>query len=183
MKYAAFLRGLNLGSTHRVSNDELRAHFAAIGLRDVRTFRSSGNVSFETGDEPEEELAARIEARLGSSLGYGVATILRSEPELRAIAALQPFDARDVSASAGKLQVSLLPERPHARVRAQVLEHATERDRLAFGERELYWLPSGPMLDSELDVDAVERLLGVSTRRTKDTIELIAAKHFAVASS
>ena len=51
-------------------------------------------------------------------------------------------------------------------------------DGLAFGERELYWLPRGGVLDSALDMKTIERLLGSMTMRTKGTIEQIAAKHF-----
>jgi hypothetical protein len=58
-----------------------------------------------------------------------------------------------------------------------VLSLASDEDALAFGERELYWLPSGGMLETALDLDAIDELLGLSTRRTKGTIELIAAKH------
>ena len=35
------------------------------------------------------------------------------------------------------------------------------------------------MLDSALDLKAIERLLGVMTVRTKGTIEQIAERHFA----
>ena len=45
--------------------------------------------------------------------------------------------------------------------------------------RELYWLPSGRMLETTLDLKAIERLLGPLTMRTKNTVEQIAAKHFA----
>jgi hypothetical protein len=55
---------------------------------------------------------------------------------------------------------------------------STDADRLAIEGRELYWLPSGGMLDSALDLEAIESLLDRSTRRTKATIEQIAAKHF-----
>ena len=41
-RYAAFLRGMNVGG-HRLSNDELRSHFAALGFAEVATFRASGN--------------------------------------------------------------------------------------------------------------------------------------------
>ena len=41
-RYAAFLRGINVGG-HRVKNTELRALFEAMGFADVHTFRASGN--------------------------------------------------------------------------------------------------------------------------------------------
>ena len=55
---------------------------------------------------------------------------------------------------------------------------ADEHDLLAFGERELYWLPSGGILETALDIPAIESAVGPTTRRTKGTIEQMAAKHF-----
>jgi uncharacterized protein (DUF1697 family) len=176
--YVAFLRGMNVGG-HRLSNAELRAHFAAIGFDQVATFRASGNVVFAAAGERPREIAARIERGLAAALGYEVPTFIRSAQELRAIAALQPFDARHVRGSAGKLQVALLSEPPSQGARVAALALAGEGDRLAFGARELHWLPSGGMLDSELDLKALGKLLGVMTVRTKSTIEQIAARHFA----
>ena len=51
-------------------------------------------------------------------------------------------------------------------------------DLLAFGKRELYWLPSGGTLDSELDRKTLDELLGPSTMRTMGTIEQLHAKFF-----
>jgi hypothetical protein len=82
-----------------------------------------------------------------------------------------------VAASAGKLQVSMLLEPPGAKVRREVLAMATDEDRLDIRGRELYWLPSGGMLDSSLDLKAIDAALGFSTMRTKGTIDLIAAKY------
>jgi hypothetical protein len=84
-----------------------------------------------------------------------------------------------VQASAGKLQVALLAERPAARARTSALALASAQDRLALTDRELYWLPSGGMMDSELDLKAITGALGVMTVRTKVTIELLAEKHLA----
>ena len=134
---------------------------------------------FAAAAEHPRELAARIELGLAAALGYEVPTFIRSAQELRAMAALTPFDARHVQGSAGKLQVALLSQAPPPDAREATLALAGVGDRLAFGERELYWLPSGGMLDSELDLKAIAKLLGVITVRTKNTIEQIAAKHFA----
>jgi uncharacterized protein (DUF1697 family) len=172
----AFLRGMNVGG-HRLTNEELRAHFVTLGFSEVATFRASGNVVFAGEARPPEAVEAHIGEGLASLLGYAVPTFIRADHEVRAIAALEPFAAERVAGSGGKLQVSLLGASPTPELRARVLSLASEQDGLAFGERELYWLPSGGMLESELDVDAIDRLLGPSTRRTKGTIELIARKH------
>lgn len=178
-RFAAFLRGVNLGSRRRVSSAELRACFGGLGFEDVQTFRTSGNVVFDTGRAARERLTAKVEQGLAESLGYEVVVFLRTGSELQAIAEHRPFPAKLVEASKGKLQVSLLPGKPAAAARKRVLALATDADRLAFGERELYWLPSGGTRESALDGKAIERLLGPSTMRTKGTVELLAKKHFA----
>jgi uncharacterized protein (DUF1697 family) len=179
LKYAAFLRGINLGKVRRISNADLKRHFEDMGLEEVGTFRASGNVIFTAGRESEKKLIARVEKALREALGYDVTVFLRDEKELKAIAALQPFPPKKVERSKGKLQVSILPKTPPAKARDAVLAMATEDDPLAFGERELYWLPSGGQMESELDLNAIEKLVGPTTRRTMGTIEQIAAKHFA----
>lgn len=176
--YAAFLRGMNVGG-HRVTNEELRAHFSAMGFTDVATFRASGNVVFAGVEQPLPQVRARIEEGLADALGYAVPTFIRAAAEVRAIAASMPFAPARLQSSAGKLQVALLADSPSPQAQADALATAGEVDGLAFGERELYWLPAGGVLDSALDMKTIERLLGPMTLRTMGTIEQIAAKHFA----
>lgn len=179
MEYAAFLRAVNLGRNRRVSGADLRSHFEALGLRDVATFRTSGNVVFTAGSESDAKLTARIEEGLTAALHHEAAVFLRSSDELRALAGHEPFDPALVDASKGKLQVLLLAAEPSVGARAKALELTSDEDRLAVGKRELYWLPSGGTLDSSLDWKALGGLLGPSTMRTKGTIEQLAAKYFA----
>jgi uncharacterized protein (DUF1697 family) len=174
VRYAAFLRGVNVGRNHRVSSAELKSMFEELGADDVATFRSSGNVVFEA----PRDMARNIEQHLEKTLGYEVAIFLRTEKELKQIAAHRPFPAKEVEASKGKLQVSMLGKKPTAAVRKKALALATDQDRLAFGERELYWLPSGGTLESKLDRKALDKLLGPTTMRTKGTVELLAEKYF-----
>lgn len=181
--YAAFLRGMNVGG-HRLTNDELRAHFQEMGFSGVATFRASGNVVFDgigaaRGKVSDEALQRRIEQGLALALGYAVPTFIRSADEVRAISALAPFDAAELASSKGKLQVALLGKAPAGRSREQMLALAGAHDKLAIHASELYWLPAGGVLESALDMKAIERLLGSMTMRTKGTIEQIASRHFA----
>ena len=92
-RYVAFLRGMNLGG-RRITNDELRAAFEELALSDVATFRASGNVIFDTDEGDEAAVARKVESGLGEALGYEVPVFLRSCAEVAAIAARQPFEAR-----------------------------------------------------------------------------------------
>ena len=176
-RYVAFLRGMNLGG-RRIKNEELRRHFEGMGFEEVATFRASGNVVFSgTAGEPEAKLAQRVEAELDERLGYDVPVFLRRIEEVTAIAAQEPFGPELVERSKGKLQVSLLMEKPGAAAKRKVLALAGEEDLLAIEGRELYWLPSGGLLESGLDLKAIAALVGMDTRRTMGTIEQIATKY------
>ena len=179
--HAAFLRGMNVGG-HRITNDDLRATFAAIGYADVGVFRASGNVAFHAGDASDAEATERIERGLESELGYAVPTFVRGAQEVLALAAEEPFPPTDIEAAKGKLQVGILRATPAKADRDAVLALADGvDDALTFSTTgaELHWLPNGGTLESELDFKAIERLVGVGTYRTKGTLEQIAKKFFA----
>jgi uncharacterized protein (DUF1697 family) len=176
-RYVAFLRGMNLGN-RRIKNDELRRHFEEIGFEDVATFRASGNVVFTAPARvAEAKLEQRVEAELGERLGYEVPVFLRSIAEVAAIAARQPFDPDAVAQSKGKLQISFLKKKPTAAAKKKALAAATEEDLLAIEGRELHWLPSAGISESNLDWKPIEVALGPGTIRTVGTVEQIAAKY------
>ena len=174
-KYAAFLRAVNLGPTRKISSADLRAVFEELGFEGVATFRTSGNVVFEARRKPA---APSIEHGLAEVVGAEVPVFLRTDKELRSIAAHEPFPRKAVDGSKGKLQVMLLDKKPAAKAQKEVLAHATDEDRLVFGARELYWLPAGGIRDSPLNMRVLEKLLGSTTTRTKGTIEQLAATYF-----
>jgi uncharacterized protein (DUF1697 family) len=175
-RYAAFLRGVNLGAKRKTGSAELRSCFEGIGLDEVQTFRTSGNVVFEAGRAPQ---AARLEQALRKSFGFDVDVFLRTAADVRAIASHEPFPAKLVAASDGKLQVAMLPKKPSAATRKRALELADDDNLLAFEGRELYWLPSGGIRNSRPYLKSLEELVGEWTMRTKGTVEALAEKCFA----
>ena len=60
MKYAAFLRAINVGG-HIVKMDRLRTLFEAAGFRGAETFIASGNVVFESSRKSAADLERAIE--------------------------------------------------------------------------------------------------------------------------
>jgi uncharacterized protein (DUF1697 family) len=174
MRYAAFIRAVNLGRNRRVTGAQLKSLFEEAGAEDVATFRTSGNVVFEAS----RDIGRALETHLEKALGHEVVIFMRKASDVKAIAGHEPFPPKDVEASKGKLQVALLGKKPTPATQKKVLALATDEDLLAFGTRELYWLPSGGTLESELDRKTLDELLGPSTMRTKGTVELLAAKFF-----
>jgi uncharacterized protein (DUF1697 family) len=169
-RYAAFLRGINVSGT-RVSKDDLCAPLTELGFENVTTFRASGNVIFDAPREPATKLAKKIEKALADELGFTKATtFVRSAAEMRALANDDPFPREPDQ----KLHVMFCLKKPPA----SVLKLATKSDQLKIGKKELYWAPEGRMTDSEIDLKAVEKLIGPNTMRTKGTVDQIAERWF-----
>ena len=151
-------------------------------------------VTYDRATEAREEIAARLAAERQAiivppfedpyiiagqgTVGLEIVVFLRSADEVRAVADHEPFAPELVAASMGKLQVLLLPEKPAAAAREEVLSLASDDDRLSFGVCELYWLPSGGTLESTLDRARIEKLIGPTSSRTKGTMEELARKFF-----
>lgn len=171
--YAAFLRGINVGG-HTVTNDRLRELFEELGLQDVRTFLASGNLIFQSEDVGVSALEGRIESRLRDGLGYEVPTFVRTVEQVTAVAGHTPFP--DAPAD-GKLHIAFLRAELDAATRHEVAALAKDTDRVAFRDRELYWLVAGRFMDSALSELAVGRVLGADwTVRTAKTVQRVAAK-------
>ncbi|MBA2316490.1 MAG: DUF1697 domain-containing protein [Euzebyales bacterium] len=178
-RYVAFLRGINLGK-RRVTGEQLCTAFRGLGFSDVHSFLASGNVVLAAdGDNDVHEISLCIETGLQAALGYPVLTFLRTEAQLGEIVARAPFSPAELDRSAGKLQVIVLRDEPTRDQTAAALEHASDDDRLALLGGELHWLPAGNMSQSELDLDALARLLGPTTIRTTNTMARLHARYFA----
>ncbi|MCP5028441.1 MAG: DUF1697 domain-containing protein [Actinomycetia bacterium] len=174
-RYLALLRGINVGG-HRVTGPELIDIFAELGLESGATFLASGNVIFSgDGGVGEDTIAAG----LAEALGYDVPVFLRSADEVRTLASSTTIPPATVEASEGKLQLIALKAQPPPGVGSAVLALATDDDQLAIEDHHIWWLPSGGMSTSELDLKAIERLAGPTTIRTRNTIDRIAARFFA----
>jgi uncharacterized protein (DUF1697 family) len=90
-RYAAFLRGVNLGK-RTVKSAELKVAFEAMGFANVKTLLASGNVLFDA--KISKGLQGKIEIGLEQRFGFAVGTVLRSVDELKALVAADPFEGR-----------------------------------------------------------------------------------------
>lgn len=177
-RYLAFLRGMNVGG-HRVTMDELREHFGALGFTNVETFIASGNVIFDAPTRMKSAaLEQRIETKLREALGYDVSTFLRTAPELDAIARNVPFAAADVANPAFTVYVGFLRTTPTAAFTSLLLGSATAMDILAMGEREYYWLCRGKSLESLVKWPVIEKAAKLElTVRNLNTVQRLVKKY------
>ena len=175
-RYVAFLRAINVGG-HIVKMDTLRDLFAAHGFSNVETFIASGNVIFESKAAADKKLELAIEKRLESTLGYAVATFVRSDAEVRAISTYQPFSAAALKASTA-LNIGFLRDPLSPSALKALMNLKTPIDDFHVHGRELYWLCRTKQSESTFSNKVFERAIqGVATFRGANTIARLAAKY------
>ena len=108
-RFVAFLRGINVGS-HRVKKEKLLEVFTSLGFKNVRTFKQSGNVIFETSATNVERIKTGIEEKLFSLLGYQVAVLLRTIQQLQNMVESEQFQTQNNEGTS--FLVTLLPTAP-----------------------------------------------------------------------
>ena len=174
-RYIAFLRALNVGG-HTIRMEDLRGHFEALGLAKVETFIASGNVIFESKDQTKP-LRKKLEERLAKTLGYEVATFLRTDAEVHSIVAHVPFPAK-VLAAATALNVAFFHEPLDGEAMAKLMALRTELDDFHVHGSEVYWLCRMKQSESTFSNKVLERALKLKTTfRGMNTIQKLAAKY------
>ena len=176
-KYVAFLRAINVGG-HTVKMEHLRRLFEALGLSDVETFIASGNVIFNSASANAKALEKKIESHLQETLGYKVATFIRSAVELAAIAREKPFADAELKAEGNVLYVAFLKDSPGGEATRKLLSLTTEVDAFRVSGREVYWLRRKKIGESRFSGALLEKALGAqATIRNSTTVRNIAARY------
>lgn len=160
MRYAALLRGINVGGHQKIAMADLRELLEALGLTDVKTHLQSGNAIF-TSEVTAERLAHDIEDRITRELGLTVRVLVRSRDELASVVDANPL--RDVATDPAKHLVSFLSAAPDPARLGEIDPAAFEPDRFRVGDRVVYlWCPNG-VLASKLPAAISDKRLGVTT--------------------
>jgi len=119
-KYAAFLRGINVGGHKPVPMERLKKAFEALGFHNVRTLLASGNVLFEASSGNAAGLVKKIEAKLEETFGHEIGTILRTIEDLQHLATVDPFRGIRVTPRT-RLFVTFLSEEPRTNLKVPYL--------------------------------------------------------------
>ena len=175
-KYIAFLRAINVGG-HTVKMDHLREIFEWMGFEDVETFIASGNVIFESKSKDEAALVKIVEKGLKESLGFEVATFIRSVSELAGIADYKPFPKPQLD-SATALNVAFLYDPLDDKSKKLLTALKSDIDDFHTHGREVYWLCLKKQSESKFSNAVLEKTLGIkSTLRGMNTVRKMAEKY------
>jgi uncharacterized protein (DUF1697 family) len=170
-RYAALLRGINVGKARPMAMPRLQACLTDSGFDDVRTHLRSGNVVL-TSPLDEADLVATVRAAIEQEFGFAVPVVVRSGAELAAVLAADPLG--DQVSDPSRYSVTFLPEPPDAE-RVAGLPEAEGGDYRVVGRELFLWMPEG-MSRSPLGTWPWDRLLGVAgTNRNWNTVRKLAA--------
>jgi len=133
----AFLRGINVGGKGALPMADLRAACEAAGLTNVQTYIQSGNVVFTTPATVMPRAGALIEDTIEDRRGFRPPTIVRTLPQLRAIAATKAFPSQH-SMDGGKLLVMFLAKTPPPTAAKAVAALSTDAERLRLTGQEVF---------------------------------------------
>ncbi|WP_149180739.1 DUF1697 domain-containing protein [Streptomyces sp. TRM49041] len=170
-RYAALMRGINVGGAKKVPMAELRAVLTGLGHRDVQTYLQSGNAFFTTASGADESaLATALEKAVEQHFGFHVDCLVRSGQYLRAVVEACPYPAAELQPK--QLHVTYLSAPVTADRFAGVDQGAYLPEEFRLGDRVLYlYLPDGIGRSKLAEALARPALFkGVTTTRNWNTV-------------
>ena len=172
----AFLRAVNVGG-RTVPMARLRKEFEALGFTGVETFIASGNVIFTSRSSDLAAVEKTIEARLRAAFDFEVATFVRTDADLAAVAGYKPFTEAQIK-SAGAFCVGFVEKPLDAAAARALMAFKTDIDDFHTKGREVYWLCRKKQSDSTFSNASMEKKLRIrATFRGINTVARLAAKH------
>ena len=174
MRYAALLRGINVGGNRKVAMADLRELLAGLGYDAVTTYLQSGNAVFSTARSAPGALAVAIEERLAEKYGAPVRVMIRSGAELAGVVGASPLP--DGPENPSRFFVAFLSAAPDPQVVKEIEAQAFGPDQIWISGPEAYlWCPGGAA-DTKLTHSFIEKRLGVTaTARNWNTVTKLAS--------
>ncbi len=115
-RYAAFLRGINVGGKNIIKMEAVKLAFIELGFTNVKTVLASGNVLFDSSVNETLPLAKKIEKQLALLAGKEISVIVRSQAAITALVKLNPFAGIKVTPET-RLYVTFLPAKSTSRLK------------------------------------------------------------------
>ena len=141
-RYAALLRGINVGGRQKVAMADLKALLTGLGYTEVTTLLQSGNVAFTHRRSKTQALEEQIEQALEKKLKLSVRCLVRSAEELAEVIDGNPL--AKVANDGSRYLALFLSAQPPATVIAENDPTTLDPKHIRVGDRVVYqWCPDG----------------------------------------
>jgi len=165
----SLLRGINVGGHKKIRMADLRALYASLGFREVRTLLQTGNVIFQTDETDLALVNSRLEAGIYDAFGFYVPVIMRSPAAFKRICQRHPFTEAQLDAPR-KCVVVVPTDAPIPQAVDALRENNPGREVIFADGSELYVFYTDGQARSKLDNSRIENALGLqSTVRNWNT--------------
>lgn len=172
MKYAAFLRGINVGGKNMIKMELLREMFSSLGFENVKSYINSGNVIFETAETDDKFLSDQITVAIKSTFSFNINVTTRKMTEVENLVKNNPFAGQFENDK--DLHVFFLDEDLPDEKREILLAQANENEMFAIQPRTIFCLLRISILDSIVGKGFIDKKLKVSaTARNWRTVNKI----------
>jgi uncharacterized protein (DUF1697 family) len=169
MKYAALLRGINVGGNTMIKMERLREVFASLGFENVKSYINSGNLVFDTKKSDDNKLARKIHDAIKTEFGSDVTVIVRPIAEIDQIIKDNPFDGQFKDPK--DLHVFFLESDMSPENERLLLEKNGDNEKNVVNGRTIYYLLRISVVDSVLGKGFIDKKLKVpSTARNWRTV-------------
>jgi uncharacterized protein (DUF1697 family) len=163
------LRAINLAGRNKVSMQDLRDLFGALGFEDTRTLLQSGNVVFRS-DAPAGEVERLLEDAVARRLGTKTDFFVRTARAWKEIVAANPF-VEEARTDPGHLVVLVLKEAPTSQSVDALQRSIKGREVVRARGRQAYITYPDGIGRSRLTITTIEQKLGTrATARNWNTV-------------
>jgi len=169
MRYAALLRGINVGGNKKVPMAALRELLQGLGYADVATVLQSGNAVFSSPEQPTQPMARANADRVTSEFAMDVKVVVRTSSELADVIKRSPLP--DGPENPSRFFVAFLSAAPDPGAAGALESASFDPDRIwVSGSEAFLWCPAGAA-DTKLTNNFLEKRLGVTaTSRNWNTV-------------
>lgn len=169
-RFAALLRGVNVGPTTKVPMAELRELLEELGATDVKTHLNSGNALFYLHASPKAIDGILTDA-ISERFGFRVDVVCRTKKQLESAIAADPFKGQ--ASDDSKYVIAFMPKPPKAAAIKPVLTAEYPNGELcALKGREFYiWSPKGVSESKSAKALAKSKAADFNTGRNVRTIK------------
>ena len=172
-KYAALLRGINVGGNKKVPMAELKKILEKSGLKNVKTLLASGNVIFESNSNILQ-LQTLIPSIIEKEFGFPVPVLLRTYKEIEKIIELNPFKEIKVTSQI-RLYVTFLFENPEKKSTASYISKDESFKIILLSDKTVFSVLDLSISNTPEAMNMLEKIYGKNiTTRNWNTILKIA---------
>jgi len=169
IKYAAFLRGINVAGQKLIRMAALKAMMEELGYDQVSTYIQSGNILFESNEKTTASIEQIIKKGIKDTFTFDVPVIVLPVSRIVEILNNNPFATSGAEES--KIYYTLLGSIPNNENAQRLISMANETDSFIVYENVVYIKVSVKYSDSKFSNNMIEKVLKVeATTRNHATL-------------